>query len=62
MQGASRWIITTIALLVVAVSVGCGDAIACAPDGAIWSGTTRFQSNQLGWEVCNEWKNMARVP
>jgi hypothetical protein len=46
MQGARRGIITAIALLVVAVSVGCGDAIACAPDGAIWSGTTHFQPTQ----------------
>jgi hypothetical protein len=26
----------------------CGDAIAFAPDGAIWFGTTRFQPAQMG--------------
>jgi hypothetical protein len=60
MQGARRGIITTIASLVVAVSVGCGDAIARAPDGAICSGTTHF--NQLRREVCNERKNLASAP
>jgi hypothetical protein len=59
MRRARRGIITTIALLVVAVSVDFDGAIAFVPDGAILSGTTLFQRTRMG-EVFIERQNLAR--